>query len=61
MATDIEPKLFLQIMSLPTEQRLDLLEFAASAHVGPVQLAKIVGDLKSLPVDPGQDLKDHVA
>ena len=61
MATDIGPNLFLEIMSLPSELRLDLLEFAGSAHVGPIQLAKIVKDLKSLPVDPGQDLKDQVA
>jgi len=61
MATRIDPLLFSRIMTLPTAVRLDLLEFAGSTIIGPVQLEKIVNDLLSRPVDPGKDERVRVA
>ena len=50
MNARIDPTLFSKIMSLPKAARLDLLEFAASASVGPEQLENIVKDM-----DPAND------
>lgn len=61
MATCIEPKLFLRIMALPAAERLDLLEFAGSTNIGPVQLKKIINDLMLQPVDPGKVTRGKVA
>lgn len=54
MATRIDPKLFSRIMALPKNARLDLLEFAGATGIGSAQLEKIVDDLTSQPLDPGQ-------
>ncbi len=61
MATTIDPQLFSKIMTLPKKVRLDVLEFAGSTPVGPVQLDKIINDLMSTPVDPGKDAAVKVA
>ena len=61
LATAIDPELFSRIMALPKAVRLDLLEFIGSASVGSKQLEKIVNDLSSHPVDPGEDKAVNVA
>jgi hypothetical protein len=61
MATTIDPKLFSQIMALPKAERLDLLEFAGAATIGTAQLGRMVADLMSQPVDPGDGTLEKVA